>query len=534
MRETAASADASERDAASTAMSDEATAKEDGAEAAAAKDAPSAASGEGAATAEGAASEVGAAETPSPPAVTESDAGAIEITAPMGAEVAPSPARTEIGGGAIEITAPMAVGEGAGLVDTKIPLIEAPKRSWGKVVRRGLLALLVLLGIGVAAAKDPVLRWLVAREASRFGVELRYERVSLGFHRVDLHGVDLSLLGVRGMRVSIATVSAQVEGLAVAAVEAAGMTIALEGSAADRLLELGAWSNDHARLFELPGASSEVRITWVSAPGEAAWMDLRNGTLSSSGKGAVFRSPSASLLGVPVGALGATWTADGGTLAIGLGGETLEASPIRLDLHPTSSPPTGDLRVGPIKLEALGAPLGLSLPAPGAVLEGKASLTMGGARAGSEEIEGSLSMTLDGWVPPHPRELDGIVYGKRTSFETKLRVSADRRKVTLGDTRVAAGSFKLKGGGSLDRQGDHAKALLDLKGQLACSEVARSAAIGNLGSFLGKIVGDVAQTTVGGSVAISVRLEADTRNLAGATIKQEVGVGCGLRLPKLF
>jgi hypothetical protein len=439
-----------------------------------------------------------------------------------------------VGAAPVEQTVPMAVGAPRPVEVEPLPVAKKPP---GRALRRllfVLVPLLLLLGGGLAFGLDPLLRWLVQREASRFGITLEYARISLKRNRVDLGGARLRLAGVSGMRVEIATVSAQIEGLTVKAVEAADATISLEGSVADRLLELGAWSSDHAAFFQMPGSSSGVRITWIAAPGEAPWLDLTRGTLAASGTGATFHSPSASLLGVPVGALGAVWAADGTTLSIGLGKETLAEAPIRLDLHPAAKPPTGELTLKPLKLEDLGAPLGLSLPAPGAVVEGSATLTMGGGRVGSEVVDGSLSMTLTGWVPPHPRELDGIVYGNRTTLSTTLHFSEDRKKLTLTDTVVAAGAFKLKGGGGVDRSSDHALAVLDLKGSLACSEVARSAALGNFGSFLGKILGDVARTTVSGTVGVSVHLEADSRDLKGAKIKQEVGVGCGLRLPTLF
>ncbi len=447
------------------------------------------------------------------------------------ATIEPTP--TDVESATIEPTAPMDVGAPTRVDGEPAPVAKKPE---SRALRRLLYVLVPLLALGVGAALgfDPLLRWLVAREARRFGITLDYQRISLRRNRVDLGGARVRLDGVRGMRTEIEVVSAQIEGLTVKAVEASGVTISLEGSAADRLLELGDWSTDNARFFQIPGSSANVRITWSAAPGEAPWLDLTKGSLSATVNGATFHSPSASLLGVPVGAIGAVWASDTNELSIGLGKETLAEAPIRLDLHPAAKPPTGDVTLKPIKLADLGAPLGLSLPAPGATIEGTATLTMGGGRKGAEVIDGTVSMLLSGWVPPHPRELDAIVYGNRTTFSTTVQVTGDRKKLTLSDTTVTAGSFKLKGGGTVDRRDDHAVAVMDLKGNLACSDVVRSAALSNLGSFLGKMLGDVARPVVSGTVGVSVHLEADTRDLRGAKIKQDVGVGCGLKLPTLF
>ncbi len=149
-------------------------------------------------------------------------------------------------------------------------------------------------------------------------------------------------------------------------------------------------------------------------------------------------------------------------------------------------------------------------------------------------IEGTASFTLTGWVPPHPRELGGIVFGDRTSFATKLSVSEDHRKVTLSETALSAGALKLKGGGTVERRDTYALSALDLKGSLACADVARSAVASSWGDLAGQLAGGVARLAVDGSVGIKVHVEADTRDLKAAKLTHEVGVGCGLRIPKLF
>lgn len=395
-----------------------------------------------------------------------------------------------------------------------------------------------LLAVGGAAAffgYEPLVRRLVQRETERLGFVVSYDAITLSgfFARADLHRVHVELDGVRGLSADLDDVSVDLDGFRVKRLVTTNARVVVLGSAADRLLDLGAWSNGHPDLYRVPGEARGVTITWAEAPGEAPWLALASGALSSNGVDATFHAPSATVAGLPLGAVGAAWSDADATITIGLGNEAIPSAPIRVELHPKDQPATAALTLRPIKLESLGAPLGLTLPAPGAVAEGSAALTLG-ARAGKGTIDGTASFTLTGWVPPHPRELGGIVFGDRTTFATKLTVSEDRRKVTLTETTLAAGALKLKGGGTIERRDTYALSALDLKGTLACADVARSAVASSWGDLAGQLAGGFASVAMEGSVAIKVHVEADTRDLKAAKLTHEVGVGCGLRIPKLF
>jgi hypothetical protein len=228
--------------------------------------------------------------------------------------------------------------------------------------------------------------------------------------------------------------------------------------------------------------------------------------------------------------VGAAWATDAITVSLGIGKDSLEHAPIRVDIRPADNPPTATLTVRPVKLADLGGPIGAPLPVPGAVVEGNAQLSLA-RHAGKEVVRGTVAMSLTGWIPPHPKELDGLVFGNRTTFTSSFEVSPDRKKVTLADTAVTAGAFKLKGAGTIDRVDDHGLVRVDLSGSVRCVDVAQSAAASHWGNLLGQIAGDVARLTMAGSVGVSVRIEADTRDLRAARLQQSVGVGCGLRLP---
>ena len=413
---------------------------------------------------------------------------------------------------------------------------EAKAKPRRRGVLLGVTAALIVLGAAAGfLGYEPLVRYLVQQETQRLGFILSYDTISLSnlFSRARLHRAHVELEGVRGLYADVDDIGVELEGFKVKRIITAGARVVVEGSAADRLLELGAWSNGHPELYRIPGEASGVAINWATTLGEAPWLSLQDGALSASGGNATFHTPSAKVAGLPIGAVGAAWSDAEATITVGLGSETIADAPIRVELHPKEAPATAALTLRPIKLASLGAPLGLTLPAPGAVAEGSAALTLGN-RAGRGVIEGTASFTLTGWVPPHPRELGGIVFGDRTTFATKLSVSEDHRKVTLSETAMSAGALKLKGGGTVERRDTYALSALDLKGSLPCADVARSAVASSWGDLAGQLAGGFAQIAVEGSVGIKVHVEADTRDLKAAKLTHEVGVGCGLRIPKLF
>src|SRR5690606_24932783 len=87
------------------------------------------------------------------------------------------------------------------------------------------------------------------------------------------------------------------------------------------------------------------------------------------------------------------------------------------------------------------------------------------------------------------------------------------------------------------RHPDHAKIDLDLRGNLPCDSLAGAAAESELGKVLGKtlgkMAGQAAKKVIGGSVAVRVRIDADTRDLPGAKVTPSIGIGCGLKQLKI-
>jgi hypothetical protein len=200
----------------------------------------------------------------------------------------------------------------------------------------------------------------------------------------------------------------------------------------------------------------------------------------------------------------------------------------------------------PTKLGLLGQGFGIPLPLPDVIAAGKVELAFpagldGTALTGAHsipertqaELTGKLSASLTGFIPPHPPELDGFVFGDVTTFDTDLHVDNARNRVTLSNAKVKAGKFELIGGGSVAKDGLNAKVDLDFKGTLPCDALAGAATESRLGQLLGRVSGKQGKRTalaiVRGDVSVEVGVKADTQDLANAKLTQKIGVGCGLR-----
>jgi hypothetical protein len=415
------------------------------------------------------------------------------------------------------------------------PAAQAPApKPRKRIALRVILAIVGVLALivgAVAIFHEAILRHLIEREARARGVELEFETMTMGSGWVRLGKIHLTLEGVWGLEADIETARVNFTGLLapdITSIDARSLTARAEGSIADRALELSVWSKEHPEAFRIPVTASDVRAEWREKQGAAPWLAISGWALVPFKGGVTFSAKDASLSGVAFGPALAAWTADASTISLGFGKASPADAPIRVDIRPKPLPSAVDITLKPVTMADLGSPLGLTLPTDKATIEGSVKLALGKDPM-EEDIAGSVAMSLKGWVPPHPKELGGIVFGSVTTFTSAFQIQKDRKRVTLSDAAVAAGAFKLKGAGVIDRRGDYGVATMDMKGNIPCADVARSATTANFGDAAGAFVGDVAKMALSGSLAVSVHIEADTRDLRNPRIRNDVGVGCGLK-----
>ena len=402
----------------------------------------------------------------------------------------------------------------------------------------------IALGIGALAVAGGAIGGYVAAtrfaarsivdEARKRGVDLYPGSVEIGFGRVTISRAAFSLVGVRGFSGIAESIGVDLEGLAPARVAAAGVKLSIVGSAADLAVELSEWSRLHADALAAPVAATRVSIDWRPELGSPPWLVVNDGSVERGTGGTTFTASSATVGGVPVGVVGASWTSARASVVMGFGKSDLALAPVRLEVHPTDTPPTADVTLAPTPAADLASPLGLRFPVERVVASGTAHLVLRGGLARGA-LDGAVSAVLEGYVPPHPRELDGFAFGQETRFSSKLAVSTDRALVALTDTEVQAGAFKLRGHGDVKRRADaalgprDAKIHLDLRGAIPCAAVAESVAVAHLGSTLGRLFAGVAQPAIRGSIDVHVEIRADASDLGAARVEPAIGVGCGMK-----
>jgi hypothetical protein len=372
----------------------------------------------------------------------------------------------------------------------------------------------------------------VVAEAKARGIDLAPGEISFGWQWVQLAGARAKLIGAPSFEAKIGLVDLQLNDWQPGIVQASDVQVGVSGSLPRVLLELGEWSKNNPKAYDSPLVASRVSVKVAEKAATAPWLELSGGMLTRTVAGAIFSAQSCKLSGYELGKVGAGYSTSGGSVTIGFGDQSAQVAPLRLDASMDANGGKMSLVLAPTKLGLLGQGLGIPLPLPEVIASGHAELSFPPGLT-SGVVQGKLSGSLKGFVPPHPPELDGFVFGDTTTLDTELSVDAARDRVTLTNTRVEAGKFALKGGGSIVREGQVAIADLALKGALPCDALAGAAAESRLGQLLGRASGRQGKLTalafVRGDVAVEVVVKARSDDFANAKLTRKIGVGCGLK-----
>jgi len=372
----------------------------------------------------------------------------------------------------------------------------------------------------------------VVRRAREQGLELAPGTIEFGWGWTELKSSHAKLIGVQGLELSIALLDADLDGTKLTHVDIDGLTLAATGSVPALALELGAWSKRFPSAYSLPLGAKNVSLSYRPTPDQPVWLELAGGTITTTPGGTIVAAEHTKIAGADVGRVGATWSASGTSVALGLGETDLGRAPVRAAVDLSSPRPKLGFQLMTTPLERLAAPFAMPLPIHGASANATIALEFASPAASLPE-KGAAHLELHGYIPPHPAELDGFVFGDTTSVDSQFTFSPDGKSVGLDGVRLAAGRFVLEGKGSLERKPDAAELALDLHGALPCDALASAAAESRVGRLLGRApgarAGSVARQAIGGSVAVRVQITASTKNLAGASVKRSIGIGCGLK-----
>lgn len=406
-------------------------------------------------------------------------------------------------------------------------------------------ALLFVLGVaglvfGLFFARPMAIRRAI-ESAAEHGVELEPRDVVFHFGRVTLLDSRFRLKGLPAIHGTIRELDVSLRFTEPVGVRLEGVDVEAVGTAPSLVLGVSEWAKRYPQTFRLPTEARDARLTWRKAEGAEAWLTLSGGNVSRNGaltqvtteKSVVGDCATEGDAPCPdLGKIGAAWSADEARVVIGLGVQDPSQSPVRIEVAHALDAPTADITLAPVEIGSLRGPFGVDLPLEKVKVSATVHLGMPKGLS-SGEVTGTLDATLDGYIPPHPRELDGFVFGSSTTLKSKLKVDDARERVDLSDVTVTAGAFKLAGTGSLKREEDHGRIELDLKGNLPCSALAGAAVDSYLGKALGGLAGELARQMVKGSVGVSVGVSARSDDLKNAKVTRNIGVGCGIKPIKI-
>ncbi len=409
------------------------------------------------------------------------------------------------------------------------------KRTQGLLVAAGVVIVgvaVILLGLKLYLPRYIEQRAIA--EAKARGIELTPGGVGFGWQWVQLTNARAKLIGAPAFEAKLGLVDVQLVSFEPSLVQLSDVRIGVSGSLPRVLLELGEWTKNNPRASDAPVVASRIELDVYEAPAEAPWLQLSGGALTRTRFGGAFSARSCRLSGFELGQVGAGFAKTGGDVSIGFGDQRAQSAPLRLDAS-VDATGAGTLRLAlsPTKLGLLGKGLGITLPLPEVLVASEVELTLPVGVLNGGVVTGKLHSSPKGFVPPHPPELDGFVFGDETTFDTSLSVNAPRDVVTLTGSQVKAARFVLHGGGAVRRQGLDARLELKLHGALPCDALAGAAAESRLGKLLGRASGKqgklTAQAMVRGEVTVEVDIDATARDLAAAKLSQKIGIGCGLR-----
>ncbi|MDC3960225.1 hypothetical protein [Polyangium jinanense] len=406
------------------------------------------------------------------------------------------------------------------------PPKEPPKKSpRGRRIVAFVLLFAAALGLGVGLGHRPLVRFWIEKEARARGIELTFDDFNPKWGRVVLTGAKAKLEGVTGLAVEAPWVAVDLAGLSPTRLEARNVVVTLATPLDERLEALAAFDRRHPGALDLP-ATANATVYWGSK--ESPWIVLAGQATKGRGDEGAFEGTVA-FEGTNLGLVGARWNGKD-PASIWLGAKTPEAAPLRLALDTKAKPMRLSATLPPTKVDDLARARSLSVPADlrGASVEGTVAVTFGGPES-KGMYAGTASLEVKGWVPPHPKELDGIVFGNKTKLGATFEITPNLVDMRISKATVDAGAFKLAGPGTVKREGLSARVKMTLDGAVPCSELGASAVGAHVDGLIGDLLKGVARVGLGGSVKVRVTVDADTRKIERATVDQAVTVGCGLR-----
>ena len=395
-----------------------------------------------------------------------------------------------------------------------------------------LFGLFVLgaLGVGIAVFVflPKYVRAQIIEQAKRRGVELEPGEVSFGIGWVQVKDSNLSLVGLPSVRAKAGIIDVELARFTPQRFKLSDVKVEATGSAAALEADLATWLRAHEAQFTEPVSMKPVSVEYRQQPSGAPSIAITGGEVSAAETELHLNASGLKVEGHELGAVQLTGKKNHAELAMTLGISDLKNPTLSFD---ATSGENWKLHIAlaPVVLGKLGAALNTAMPLPSVTASGTFDLDLPRVLTPVSHPTGHADASLKGYVPPHPVELDGFVFGDTTEIASKFTVLPEQLKLVLEETRLKAGSFVLQGGGSVGVEAGGPRLRLNLSGTLPCGALAGAAAQTRLGAALGKLTGKAARETLAGTVGVKVVVEADVLNLDKPRVLKTITPGCGLK-----
>jgi hypothetical protein len=421
------------------------------------------------------------------------------------------------------------------------PVAEAPREEAPAPKRRWLRALVALVGVLLAAAVALVLiapvyiRDRIHEEARARGMVLVFRDVDVGLSRVVLGGVKISLVGVPDLEAQAERIEVDHTDWEPKAVRARGLSISMLGTAV--LEHLATWKAANPRALAAPIEGEGATVEWHPVKGADTALSFGNARVSVSDDEGSVAAGEVVFNGRSAGPVQLSWLSEGGGFVVAIRPQAPPLSALTIDVvsakdAPAKERPRVRLALARTPLAPLQKALGLPKGSEGIQAEGEVDLPLPSLESPAK-VEGSMRLSVQGYVPPHPRELDGILFGDVTKVRADFALAPDFAEAKLSQVQVEAGALLLAGLGSVEREGFDANVSLTLKGSIPCTALATSVAVANLGQELGKLAGGLAAGALRGNVFVVLSVDAKASDIQNAKIDKSARVACKMSLPKL-
>lgn len=390
----------------------------------------------------------------------------------------------------------------------------------------------VLVGIG-ALALLIVPRWVEARvlaEARERGVELVPGAISYGIGWVRIEDARLSLREVAKLSMRVEQIDIALSGLSPTRFTLENLRAEALGDLLPLLQNLRAWADANGSALEQPVWIKPLSVRLGEAPEIAPRISIDGAELQIQGDRAVLTAKQVHAFGRSLGVFRIYRQGTRVRLDLPLAHGSLDKPTLSLALAEEKDGIRKiDATLAPILVSQVGAILDLPLPEPSVEVSGRLGVLIPSAGSDNAPVRGRTEVVLKGYLPPHPAELNGFVFGDTTQVGAGFLIEPERLRVVIDPATLRAGRFELQGKGEIVAEGLDARLTLFLSGSLPCNALAGAAAETRLGSALGRVAGKAARTVVSGSVGVRILVEVKASSFSRPQILKTITPGCGLK-----